>query len=83
MESDEEFLGATTHTAATVKCGWRANSIKRKLNSKIDTGADVTMIPEADYSKRRDGLVTPVDEPLNGPSQQRLEIVGRFQGTLK
>ena len=67
MDSDEEFLGAITHTAATVKRGWRAKITlnKQETEFKIDTGADVTVIPESSYLQERDGLLTKVSEPLN------------------
>ena len=85
QDSDREFLGAITHTAAAVKCGWRTKIIlnQQEIEVKIDTGADVTVIPESSYQQERDGPLTKVNEPLNGPSQQRLDVSGRFQGTLK
>ena len=56
---------------------------EKKVEFKIDTGADVTVIPEDRYQQDRDGPLTQVNEPLNGPSRQRLDVRGRFRGTLK
>ena len=65
--------------------GWRANIIlnKQEIEFKIDTGADVTVIPKSSYTQARDGPLTTASEPLNGPSQQRVDIRGQFLGTLK
>ena len=85
VDKEEEFLDAITHTAAAVKCGWRALiTIKQQeMEFKIDTGAEVTVIPEDHYIQERDGRLAQVNGPLNGPSRQRLEVSGRFHATLK
>ena len=46
-------------------------------------GADVTVIPESSYLQERDGRLTNISEPLNGPSQQRLDVSVWFWGTRK
>ena len=85
VDSDEEFLGAITHTAATVKCGWTAKITlnKQEIEFKIGTGADITVIPQSSYQQERYGPLTQVNEPLNGPSQQCLDVSGRFWETRK
>ena len=50
---------------------------------KIDTGADVTVIPNTEYSRSRDGLLSPADRTLSGPGQHVLKVKGKFVGCLE
>ena len=45
---------------------------------KIDTGADLTVVPEKEYDKTRDGPLTPQDRILCGPGQHTLKVSGNF-----
>ena len=50
---------------------------------KIDTGADVTVIPNTKYSRSRDGPLSPADRTLSGPGQHVLKVKGKFVGYLE
>ena len=50
---------------------------------KIDTGADVTVIPNTEYSRSRDGPLSPADRTLSGPGQHVLKVKGKFEGYLE
>ena len=47
---------------------------------KIDTGADVTVIPNTEYSRSRDGPLSPA---LSGPGQHVLKVQGKFVDYLE
>ena len=48
---------------------------------KVDTGADVTVIPEKSYSETRDGPLSVPDKTLSGPIQCSLKVQGQFLAT--
>ena len=50
---------------------------------KIDTGADVTVIPNTEYSRSRDGPLPPADRTLSGPGQHVLKVKEKFVGYLE
>lgn len=81
-DSEEEvFLGTVS---AETTSPW---IVKVQLNGdaiefKVDTGADVTAIPERMYSRERDGKLQPSSLPLNGPTGENLKVRGRFSGCL-
>ena len=50
---------------------------------KIDTGANVTVIPECVYNECGDGPISSPDRILCGPSKRSLQVLGKFQGTLR
>ena len=41
---------------------------KQAITFKIDTGADVTVISEADYNEDKDGSLSTYNKQLSGPS---------------
>ena len=53
------------------------------IQFKIDTGADVTVIPDTEYSRSRDGPLSPPDRTLSGPGQHVLKVKGQFFGHLE
>ena len=53
------------------------------IDFKIDTGADVTVIPASVYKKSRDDKLQPAGKLLRGPSQHTLTVLGKFRGTLQ
>ena len=87
--SDEEsFLGVVHSEMATVNETVDPWMTKIMLNGqeiefKINTGADVTVIPESNHDTTRDGSLTPPGRSLSGPSQQTLDVLGQFSGRLK
>ena len=52
------------------------------IEFKVDTGADVTVIPESVYCPNEDGKLEPASIPLNGPTGEMLEVCGRFTAHL-
>ena len=53
------------------------------MEFKIDTGANVTVIPEADYCKDQDGPLRISERSLTGAGQHPLHVCGQFLGCLK
>ena len=49
----------------------------------IDTGAEVTVIPEHMYREIGSPDLLPLDRDLKGPSDNRLQTIGRFIGTFQ
>ena len=54
------------------------NSYNRTIEFKVDTGANVTVIPESRYCPNEDGKLEPASIPLNGLTGEMLEVCGRF-----
>ena len=50
---------------------------------KIDTGAEVTVIPASSYNPVKDGPLHSPTRKLYGQSQQKLKVKGQFTGNLK
>ena len=53
-----------------------------KLEFKIDTGAEVTVIPES-VATPYQSLLQTTSQRLQGPRKTQLEVCGQFTGTLK
>ena len=82
------FLGTVHSDMAAISAEgipWTTNVTlnNRNLEFKIDTGADVTVIPEADYLKDQDGPLRISERSLTGVGQHRLHVSGQFLGYLK
>lgn len=82
--SEDVFLGATRVDSVATDSSW---SVKLQLNSrvlesKVDTGADVMVIPETAYERKRDGNLAQSNLPLSGPTGETLEVCGKFSGNL-
>lgn len=80
-ESDV-FLGTVTDSEMN---RWK---VKLSLDDKeiewrIDTGADVTAIPECLYQQLEGKPLLPCRRPVRGASQHRLQVKGKFRATLK
>ena len=59
------------------------NLNQRDIVFKIDTGADVTVIPESCYRSKQDGPLQPAERLLTEAGQQPLEVQGQFVGNLR
>ena len=46
---------------------------------KIDTGADVSVLPESTFGKLSDVILQPSSKSLAGPSRQALQVCGQFK----
>ena len=55
----------------------------RSLNFKINTGADVTVIPERCYTPNLDGELKAAKLPVVGPTREKVTMKGKFTGTLE
>lgn len=82
--NDEPFLGTIGDRAATYS-PWK---VTLQLNSdpiefKIDTGADVTVIPKCLYNPSVHGPLQPSAKDLSGPCYYELHVEGRFTGEFK
>ena len=84
-EVAEEFLGAIETESPSPNSSWTVPLILNEisLNFKIDTGADVTVIPESVYKQLKSTVLQPCDRSLSGPCHDSLKVCGKFQGTLK
>ena len=79
-DSDSAFLGA-------VDCNDQPWTVNLQLSGvdvefKIDTGADVSVIPESVYLKVGKFPLNPSDKKLYGPGLKKLEVKGKFRGSL-
>ena len=83
--SDEDcyFLGAVEGDKSQAK--WSVNLSLGKANTrfKIDTGADVTVIPESLYLQTGMGKLQKSSRELFGPGQSKLSVKGVIKGNLK
>ena len=85
---DLSFLDTIHSEVAAINGGTKPWTAVMQLNGhttefKIDTGADVTVIPTLVYKKSRDGPLVSSNRILRGPSQHTLSVVGKFVGNLK
>ena len=55
----------------------------KEIEWKIDTGADVTVIPEHLYQQLNGKALLPCQRPVRGASQHLLQVKGKFRATLK
>ena len=83
-DSGEEFLGTVNADAVSTSKPWTAilQLNNRALEFKVDTGADVTVIPEREYHPKEDGKLETASIPLNRPTGETLETSGRFTARL-
>ena len=87
--TDYEFLGAVTSSQVdTASAGGQPWMVHLQMNNqlmkfKIDSGADVTVIPEADYLEARDGPLQSSTTILRGPNSIPLSVSGKFRGQLR
>ena len=79
---DEKFLGAITQENSEP---WivQIQVNRHPVNFKIDTGADVTIIPSRLYRRNRDGPLEPTGMTLVGPTRHTLEVLGCFEAQLQ
>ena len=72
---DQVFLGAVESSGKSWKVTLFLNNIP--IQFKIDTGAEVSVIPEA-LSKPFSSILKPATKNLKGPSKQVLQVCGQF-----
>ena len=83
-EEDRTFLGVVQSSANRGAPWITTVSVNDcAVEFKIDTGADVTVIPRTEYQKKRDGPLRASDRMLTGAGQQQLHVQGKFTAHLK
>jgi len=87
-DSEDDFMGAVhadSEAIDAVHNPWvtSVNLNKRAITFKIDTGADVTVISDADYNKETDGPLSTCNKQLSGQSREALDVCGQFTGQLQ
>ena len=55
---------------------------KSVLDFKIDTGADVTVVPQSVYKERIHGPIMETDKVLSGPGDIKLPVIGKVVSLL-
>ena len=53
----------------------------KKVNFRVDTGADVTVVPRR-YFTKNSPLIQKTNKKLFGPGKTKIDVVGQFQATL-
>ena len=69
-DDEDAFLGAIDTVTGCSK-PWITDVLLNDelFQFKVDTGADVMVIPEKSYSETRDGPLSVADKSLSGPTQ--------------
>ena len=84
LDSDNNFLGAVeTNTADKPTWSVTVSINSVDVNFKIDTGADVTVIPESVFKKLNGVELQPCSRSLSGPCQHNQEECGKFTGVME
>ena len=55
----------------------------REVEFKVDTGADVSVLPEEHYQPGRDGALESTTRKLSGPVGNKLKVLGKISGYIK
>jgi len=82
------FLDTVSSKVAIIHGGSQSWTVVLGLNNsqtefKIDTGADITVVPEQIYHEPRDGPLSSSDRILHSPSKYSLQVLGKFLGTIQ
>ena len=77
-DSGEEFLGTVNTDTVSTNKPWTVllQLNNRSIEFKVDTGADVTVIPKSMYCPNENVKLEPASIPLNGPTGEMLEVCG-------
>ena len=79
------FLGAVHDSEEEWVSQWwvplEVNSVPMKF--KIDTGADVSVMPEEMFSQLKEVSLTPSTRTLHGPGSHTLAVRGKFTASLQ
>ena len=85
---EDSFIGAIEQSESlmipTISTGSEPWTVTDELpvEFQIDTGADVSVIPEQLYRKLKVPSLEPTNKSLIGPSQDSLHVCGQFNATL-
>ena len=81
QQEESAFLGVVTNHSEQWTVPLRLNG--RQTNFCIDTGAEVTVIPEEVYLDIGSPALKPLDKTLKGAGNNRLDCRGQFLGRLQ
>lgn len=81
-EEDVAFLGSVNANDSGAPWLIKLRMADTETEFKIDTGADVTVIPASMYSTKHFGGLEKTEKILLGPGQTRLPVEGKFSTTL-
>ncbi|KAM7306991.1 uncharacterized protein ISCGN_010627 [Ixodes scapularis] len=80
---DELFVGQVLHSANGQPWTVRARIGQKTLTFKVDTGADVTVIPAMEYDERAMGTLTVANDKLLTAGRAHLPTLGQFISTIQ
>ena len=78
-----EFLDSVDAVASDTPWLINVQLNNRDLEFKVDTGADVTVLPEENYQPGRDGALETTMRKLSGPVGNELKVLGKISGYIK
>ena len=78
-----EFLDTVDAVASGTPWVIKVQLNNRDLEFKVDTGADVTVLPEGNYQPGRDGALETTTRKLSGPTGDKLKVLGKISGYIK
>ena len=78
-----EFLDTVDAVASGTPWVIKVQLNNRDLEFKVDTGADVTVLPEGNYQPGRDGALETTMRKLSGPTGDKLKVLGKISGYIK
>ena len=83
-EEGPAFLGAVGDPLGHSK-PWMVSIVlnREPVNFKIDTGADMTVVPESVFKKLQGAVLHPTSKALLGPGNQALSVRGKFTAELQ
>ena len=82
VEEEDAFLGVVHSNQSLDPWVVELHLNKQCIKFKIDTGADVTVIPASVYKECEHGSLKHSDHCLKGADQQPLPVIGSFTGSL-
>ena len=83
VQDADTFLGAVQKGAGSTD-KWEETLLVNgtPIEFKLDTGADVSVIPESTFKQLQGVTLQPSAVLLSGAGQQTLSVCGKFEGTL-
>ncbi|KAI4874700.1 hypothetical protein NFI96_001267 [Prochilodus magdalenae] len=81
-DSDIAFLGTVNTEPADAPWLIKVKADDNEVLFKVDTGADVTVVPEELYRRGKFSRLENITKILHGPGQEALTVVGMFPAKL-
>jgi len=85
QQEEQAFMGLVQNSESTMINPWAVTLFVngKPLEFKINTGADVTVIPKSVFDSVPGAQLRPAKKTLSGPSHKILPVKGQFVATLK